>query len=376
MVRVSSKCGPARVVHLVTTLDIGGLEMVVLHLVRHCDRAVFEPYVFCLDAAGELAPRFEALGVPVETIGGPKQTAFGRMARLVRRLRQLAPQVLHTHNPTPHYFGTLAAYLARVPVLIHTKHGLNRPEIPRMVALNRLASNLSHCVVPVSASAAAVARRIERVPARKLRVIRNGIDLADFSATRNGGHTGRRVIHVARLNIIKDQKTLLHAARLVADAEPDFRLDILGDGPEREALVALRDELRLQEHVRLLGMREDVNVLLAQSDIFVLSSLHEGLPITVLEAMASGLPVVSTRAGGTPEVVIDGVTGLLVPSASPPALAEALLTLLRRPDMAVAMGQAGRRRAEEEFDVRKVTARYEQLYRRFLDKARGFSLTS
>src|SRR5262249_23040999 len=228
------------------------------------------------------------------------------------------------------------------------------------------ATQLSNCIVPVSEDAAEVARRIERVSERKLCLIRNGIDLAEFQAPQRPVEAVKRAIHVARLNIIKDQRTLLRAARLTADAVPDFRLDIVGDGEERPGLEALRDELRLTEHVRFLGERADVSQLLGQAGLFVLSSVGEGLSLTLLEAMASGLPVVSTNVGGNPEVVIHGMTGLLVPPASPPALAEAVLKLIRDPEGAQRMGRAGRRRVEAEFDMRRVAGRYEALYRQLL----------
>jgi glycosyltransferase involved in cell wall biosynthesis len=235
-----------------------------------------------------------------------------------------------------------------------------------MVRLNRLAALLSDCVVSVSADAAHVARELERVPAHKLRLLRNGIDVSAFSVGSSKAKTGQRVIHVARLNIIKDQPTLLRAARLVADALPGFRLDIVGDGPERAALLALRNELQLQEHVAFLGERADVPELLAAADVFVLPSVGEGLSMTLLEAMASSLPVVCTDVGGNPEVVAAGETGLLVPPQQPAALAAALLALLRDPARARRLGAAGRHRVEVEFDVRRVVASYEALYRALL----------
>ena len=354
-----------RVLHLVTTLEVGGLEQVVFHLARSGAAAGLASRVLCLTEAGPLAPRFRAAGVPVEALGGSLRR-LPTVLRLARYLRRLRPHVLHTHNPVPHYFGAAASWAAGVPLLVHTKHGRNRPELPRLVFLNRLAAHLSDCVVAVSEDAAEVARRRERVPPRKLRVIHNGVDIVAFAPPRYESGSGERVIHVARLNLIKDQPTLLRAARLVADAAPAFQLDLVGDGPERGALQKLRDDLGLEGRVHFLGERGDVAALLGAADVFVLSSIGEGLSLTLLEAMASGLPVVATRVGGNAEVVVQGRTGLLVPPGSPSELADAILSLFRDPERARRMGEAGRRRVEEAFNLRRVAAAYEGLYRELL----------
>jgi sugar transferase (PEP-CTERM/EpsH1 system associated) len=355
--------GPVRVVHLVSSLNIGGLEMVVLSLARYRDPARFDVRVLCLQERGALAPRLEALGVPVESLDCPDLARGRTVVRLTRRLRALRPHVVHTHNPNPHVFGSVAAWSAGVPVLVHTKHGRNYPDQFRAVLMNRLATCLSNCIVPVSEDAARVARDVERVPRGKVIVIRNGIDLDRFpAACRPPTAVATRAIHVARLHPIKDQATLLRATRQVVDAEPRFRLDIVGDGPTAAELHALREGLGLGSHVRFLGFRDDVASLLAAADFFVLSSVTEGISLTLLEAMATGLPIVATDVGGNREVVANGRTGLLVPARSCGALAEAMLQLVHNPETTRQMGVAARQRVEQEFDLRRVVARYEQLY--------------
>ena len=154
--------------------------------------------------------------------------------------------------------------------------------------------------------------------------------------------------------------------KLVVNESPSFHLDIVGDGPHRKRIEAHCDELQLRRYVTFHGFRNDVQDLLSERGIFILSTTTEGLSITLLEAMASGLPIVATRVGGNPEVVIDGETGLLVPPKSPREMADAILSLIRDPARAAQMGTAGRTRVEEQFDVRKVAARYETLYREIL----------
>ena len=366
---------PVRVVHLVTTLNIGGLEMVVLNLTRCCDRSRFQPHVICLGEIGDLESCFREADVPVESLGYVGQGTGRTLFRLTRSLHRIRPHILHTHNTSPHLLGALAGSMVSVPVLVHTKHGRNYVDRGKTVAGNRLASCLSDSIVSVSHDARQVAREVERVPASKIQVIHNGIDLARFPIP-NGrpGPNGRRAITVARLNPIKDQHTLLKAARLVADADPGFRLDLVGDGELRDDLVALCNSLGLQDHVCFLGSRDDVRCQLAAADVFVLSSLSEGISLTLLEAMASGLPVVATAVGGNSEVVVDGKTGILVPPCNPERLASAIGAILASPEMARQMGCAGRRRVETEFDLSRVVARYEGLYLSLLKKKRPTAL--
>jgi sugar transferase (PEP-CTERM/EpsH1 system associated) len=363
------------VVHVVSTLNIGGLEKVVLDLTRlaSCDR--FAVSVVCLGELGVLAPEFAEAGVEVHALGACNGARFSSLRRLRRHLVEKRPHVVHTHNPAPHRVGSIAARLAGIPVLVHTKHGRNYPEKWRWRLASRLYSMLSHKVVAVSADAADVACHIEGIPKSKVDVILNGVDLAlyQFKPTRDRTSL-RRAIHVARLIYpTKDQVTLLRAVRIVADEEPQFVLDIVGDGPSRELLVNLADELKLQGHVRFLGFRSDVADLMASAEFFVLSSKKEGISLTLLEAMACGLATVATTVGGNPEVVADGETGLLVPPESPEALAKAMLALLRDPAEADRMGVAGRARVTERFDLKGTVANYEDLYVRLLNERRKSS---
>jgi sugar transferase (PEP-CTERM/EpsH1 system associated) len=363
--------GRVRVVHLVSSLGIGGLEMMVLNLVHCSNRNAFASHVICLQQTGAVAPMLEAVGVPVTNLDCSGLASARTLWRLTRCLRQLRPHVVHTHNPRPHLYGTTAALLAGVPVVLHTKHGINPLDRGLATLGIRVASRLTDFVVAVSEATAEVARRVERVPSRKLSVIRNGVDVPRFPFVACRAKTSRRVIHVARLQGSKDQTTLLRAARLVADAEPGFQLELVGDGPLRTPLTALAAGLSLGRCVRFLGFRNDVADLLSKGDLFVLSSVSEGIPLALLEAMAAGLPVVATSVGGVTEVVLPGQTGLLVPPGSPEALARAVLILLRDPATAHRMGQAGRQRIEKEFDLRHVTARYENLYLRLLGQRRA-----
>jgi glycosyltransferase involved in cell wall biosynthesis len=365
-VKPGSQAARVRVIHLLLNVEAGGLEAVVLNLVARSDRSRFEHRVVCLEGLGALAPGFRRLDVPLESLSATSR--LGALARLAPKLRQLRPDVLHSHNAKPHIVAAAARSLGLVPVLVHTKHGRNQPQIFRWRVWNHLASRASDAVVAVSQDAALVARRLEWVPERKLRVLHNGVETAVAQRAALPGARARAVC-VARLHPVKDHETLLRAARLVSDARPDFELLLAGDGPERERLEKLSGELRLESVVRFLGRREDVRELLAGADLFVLASRSEGISLGVLEAMAAALPVVATAVGGNCEAVVEGETGLLVPPESPAALAEAILRLLGDPGVACAQGAAGRTRVERSFSLDAMVTRYEALYSELLGRS-------
>jgi sugar transferase (PEP-CTERM/EpsH1 system associated) len=358
---------PIRVVHLVRALDVGGLEQVVLDLVANRSSAI-DASVLCLENRGEIAERFESIGVRVSALELRGATMTRRIWKLARALRTLRPEVVHTHNSGPHVNGAIASKLARVPVLVHTKHGRNYVNDRKKLWQNRLASHLSSKVVAVSHDAAAVARELEQVPEQRIEVIHNGIDYEQFSINPMpfGQAKQYRAVHVARLNRVKDQATLLRAVRIVVDHLPGFELDVIGDGPAREEVAALRAELGLQKQVHLHGARNDVANWLQKSDLFLLSSVSEGICLTLLEAMAAGLPIVATDVGGNREIVEEGKTGSLVPPQDPQAMAAAIVEMCRNVDSAREMGRRGRERVESRFAVKSMVARYETLYRELL----------
>ena len=345
---------------MVESLEVGGLEKLLVEFARHHDRDRFAPACVALGKPGRLAADVVALGWRVDALDarpGLKPSAVLRLARLLRAGRV---GIVHTHSEGPLLYGAAAATLARVPRVLHTRHhGPDLGSSPRQLRLLTAATRWVDRVVCVAEDGArhCVA---EGVAASKVVTVRNGIDLDRFAF--HGPTPGGPAVIVGRLAPEKDHATLLRAAAVAARRRPDFRLEIAGDGPCEPALRALAAELDLGGTVRFLGRVDDVPALLARAGLLVLSSRLEGISLTLLEAMASGLPVVATRVGGNPEVVDDGRTGRLVPPASPEALAAAMLDLQGDPDTSLAMGRAGRARAERHFDVRRMVATYERLY--------------
>lgn len=351
-----------RVAHVVESLELGGLEKLVVEFARHADRARFAPMVVTIGPRGLLADEVEALDCPVVSLDRPPgvRSRLGSIARMARIFRREQVGVVHTHSEGPLLFGAPAARLAKVARVVHTRHhGPDLGSSRRAFAGLALSARWVDCVACVADDGASRAVA-EGIDASKIQTIWNGIDLARFAY--QGPAPGGPAVVVARLIPEKDVATLLRATSIVTRNLPEFRLEIAGDGADRPTLEALSKDLGLGDHVTFLGRVDDVAALLGRAKMLVLPSRMEGISLTLLEAMARGLPCVATRVGGNPEVVVDGETGLLVPPEDPEALAHALQALWTDPQRAEALGRAGRSRAERHFDIKRTIATYEAIY--------------
>jgi sugar transferase (PEP-CTERM/EpsH1 system associated) len=360
-----------RVVHVVLQLNVGGMEKLLVEFARHADRNRIDLQFLCLGARGRLAEEIEACDWPVTSLEVPPGFRPGLVLKLAQLFRRWRADVVHTHNSKPMIYAAPAARLAGVAQVIHTRHGQRYQASWRGTMLFRLMSTMTDRVVCVSEDSAALSAG-EGISTRRITTVRNGIDISRFSY--RGPKADGPVVMVGRLSPEKDVETLVQAASLAVEQRPSFRMNIAGDGPCLEGLRRRASELGLDEQVRFLGDVRDVPELLAHASLFVLPSLTEGISLTLLEAMARGLPVVATRVGGNPEVVADGETGLLVGTRDPRALAEAMVRLLQAPEQGRQMGQAGRSRVERLFDVRRMVRDYEAHYLAGLDKSRSRSM--
>ena len=364
---------PLKVAQIVLSLNTGGLEYVVINLLKRLDRTRFEPVVYCLDKPGNLACELEPLGIPVRVLGGPSRTA--RLLSLTGWLRREKTAVVHTHNHRPLMYGTLAGRLARVPAIINTKHGAY------VFSYMRYLSRLADAIVAVSEDGRRITTELEGAPPRKTLVIHNGIEVERFHQPDQrepmraslGLAAGDRVLGmVSRLSAHKDHTTLLKSlAAINRESQRPAKLLLVGGGELEDDLKELAASLGVAEQTIFLGDRRDVPELLAAMDIFVLSTTTEGVSLTLLEAMAAGLPVVASQVGGTPEVVVPDQTGLLVPAGDEAALTRALADLLGDPARAVRMGQKGLKRVEDQFSLKAMTQSYQDLYSRLLAR-KGF----
>jgi glycosyltransferase involved in cell wall biosynthesis len=355
-----AETGRLRVAHISLGLDVGGQERLLVEFARHARRDRFDLTFVSLTDRGKLAETIESCGWPVLTMNESPGLRPGMSWRLARLFRKQKFDVVHTHDDRPLLYAAPAAKLARVKRLIHTHHHGFLPGISRrqmlMIGLSARFANTLACVSCDSACFL----KSHGIGAGKLITVWNGIDLERYPY--RGPRPGGPAVTVARLSPEKDVANLLRAVAIVAPSIPEFRLDVAGDGPCREELMVLTRELRLNDRVQFLGEVRDVAELLGQASMFVLPSQTEGISLTILEAMARGLPVLATNVGGNPEVVLNGQTGLLAPPHDPAALADGMLQLWGDAELGNRMGRAGRSRVEAHFDIRRMVADYETLY--------------
>ena len=361
---------PLTVLHLLPMLRTGGMERGVVRLAQRHDRRVVSPGICSFM---EPDPRLVAElpgDVAVHVMHRRNGNDPAMVWRLTRLLRRLRPDVVHSHSWGSLVEGLVAARLARVRFLVHGEHGTMETRRWNL-AVQRFAWSRVDRVLSVSSRLAERLSATAGFPLERVQVIRNGVDLARLqSGDREGarralGLTNDALVFgtVGRLVPVKDQASLLRAARVVHEAGVQATLLIAGDGPLLGDLQGLARTLGIEDRVRFLGLRNDIEQVLAALDVFALSSTSEGLSNTLVEAMAAGLPVVATRVGGADEIVVEGETGLLVPPSSPEALGSAIASLLAHPSRRAALAQAGRARAAAQFSVESMVAGYEGLYR-------------
>jgi len=362
-----------RVLHVVDTLGIGGTELGLANVIVRTDRRI-RHIVCCVREGGATADRLQACGVPVTVLGKRSGNDWGLALRFSRICRAIAPDIVHTRN-----WGSVdaivGARLAGVPVVIHGEHGrdLTDPEGTnrRRNRVRRVLSFFVDRMVAVSDQLARWLVDVVGIRESKVAVLKNGVDADQFrirserpALRASHGYSPEDVVvgTVGRLDPVKHHAAVLAMLSTLRSAHPQLRVLIAGDGPEREALAQAIERLHLQRSATLLGHCDDVPAVLSMMDVFVLPSLGEGMCNTLLEAMAVGLPVVATRVGGNPELVVDAVTGRLVTAGNAGMFAAAVASYADNESLRQDHGAAGRRRVLEHFRIEQMADRYLKLY--------------
>ena len=370
---------PVRVVHVVHSFGIGGLENVIVQLINRLPPERFEHVVLALTTVSDFQQRVAQAGVRFIALNKPPGHAVPLYPRVYRLLRELQPDVLHTCNLAALELVPLA-WLARVPLRVHAEHGWdahdrhgNNPRYRRLRRLYR--PFVSHYVV-VSQDLDDYLGRAIGVPAHRRSLIANGVDTDTFAPAHGvpqavpgcpfepGKHW--LVGTVGRLQTVKNQPLLARAFVRALQCQPAMRdtarLIIVGEGLLRAEIERVLADACMTDLAWLPGARSDVADVLRLLDLFVLPSQTEGTSCTLQEAMASGLPVVATAVGGTPDLVQDGVTGYLVPPDDEQALADAMVRAFSSPDNSARQGEAGRQHAVRRFAIGAMVQRYQQLF--------------
>jgi glycosyltransferase involved in cell wall biosynthesis len=366
-----------RVLQLAGSAEWAGGEVYLLQLAKALDRTRFELSVTC-PARGPLVERLGRLGVATAVVPMEERLADPRaLFALVSHFRRERPHIVQSHGARANFYGRLAARLAGVPRHFSTVHNsLYDYPVPPLrralyLSLDRLTVPWTETILCVAESLARDLIERGRVRAEKVQVIHNGVDLARFDPARADGGKIRRAFGLAsgpvlgligRMTPQKDHATFLAALARVRTEVHDVRALIVGDGPLRPAITAEAARLGVGEACCFTGVRDDIPDCLAALDLVLISSVSEGLPFVVLEALAMARPVVATAVNGVTEIIEPELTGLLVPPRRPDLLAQGALALLRDPERARALGQAGRKAVEVRFPVERMVERLERLY--------------
>lgn len=366
-----------KLLQMLTNFHIGGTERQVTNLALGIDPSRFDLHLGCLRHSGELLAELEALRVPrsefrIGPLYSPKTVWQG--IRLARYVRRNSIQVVHSYGFYPIVFTVPVARLAGASIVVASIRNTCDLLTPAHRRLQKMVCRLADCVL-VNAEAIRQNLVEEGYEAHKIVVIRNGILLPKASKTERGQAVRRewgfppnsRLVGVfARLNRMKGVEYFLDAAAILAKRFSDVRFLVVGDGAIKKELEERASRLGLGPWIAFTGFRSDVAELLAESAISVLPSLSEGTSNTLLESMAAGTPVIATRVGGNPEVIEDGVSGLLVPPRDSGALAAAMGHLLEDDELACRLGQAGMRRVSELFSIEGAVHQTEHLYRQLV----------
>lgn len=359
---------PVRVMHVIHHLQPGGMEYGLVKIVNGLSGGEVESIICSTTTASPAMKALLAPGVRVVELTRRAGNDPTLIWQLFRTFRAERPHIVHTHAWGTLVEGYVAARLARVPVLMHGEHGTLQLA-PAQVRVQRWVWSRVDRLLSVSSRLAERMSAAVNVPLDRITVLRNGVDLSRFGTVardevrRDLGINDDLVLvgHAGRLVEVKDQAALVHAAAQLKARGLRVRILIAGDGPLRSALEARIAELGVADCVQLLGHRGDVERFFAALDVYVLCSLSEGMPNTVLEAMAAGVPVVATGVGGVDELVVDGETGLIVPPGRSDLLADAIGSLVISREARSRMGHAAQVRAEH-FSVTAMVERYQDLY--------------
>ncbi len=366
------------IVLLCQSLATGGLEQMVVNLAAGLDRERYQRTIGCIERREDLVEQAQSQGVEVFFLDKGPGVKPGAVWTLSRILRKRKTDILHTHNAGSLLYGVPAGKLAGVPSIVHTEHGRLIGETERVRANRgeRWLSRWANEVAAVSEPTREVYSRITGIPLGRIKVVGNGVDIKRYQKPADarlreqlGIRAGDYVLGiVARLSPEKDHALLFRAFDKVLATVKNLRLLVIGDGPERANLEKLAEQLRIDHKVAFAGFRKDIPDLLALLDLFVLCSRTEGMPLTLLEAMAAGKAIVCSSVGGIPGILESGVNGLLIPPEDEARLATALQSLIQDRSLAMRFGKQARRDAEQKYSIEKMVGDYEALYLKHLKK--------
>lgn len=377
-----------RIAYVLRAEERGGVEEHVLSIVKSIDRDRFKPYVVAsiklLELMGDELVSAGADILPLKIAGF---SDLKGMHIFYHFLRQNHIDIVNTHMFITSLYYSPIAWLAQVPVLLETSHGVEKWRLSKgflkrhSFIIDRIVSFLQSRILAVSHACRNDLIKIKKIPAKKITVVQNGRDLKSFTPLpperrhdlreRWGLRDDELVFGVmARLDFQKGHAYLFEAVRLVLQRRHDFKVLIIGDGFLRDHLMCQMFDLNIENHVLFTGFQSDIQGYHGILDVNILPSLYEGLPLGLIEASAMGCPVIATRVDGTPEVIMDGHTGILVPPNDPQGLADAMMYAMEHREDMVQMGRNGRKFVLQNFSIERQICETEALYSELMPSCR------
>jgi glycosyltransferase involved in cell wall biosynthesis len=362
------------VLHIIWSLEKGGAERFLVSLVKHFDQTRFNSIVCCLNWKGEWAKELEDNGIKVIALNKKGKFDISVIFKLISVIKQYDISIVNTHLWAADTLGRLAAIIASVPVIISNVQNVDIWKQPWHRFIDKLLSYKTIKFIAVSQAVKQFLIGTESIPEDKIEVIYNGIDISmDHrpSTIDLKQQFGIRVDDivltvVGRLVEQKGHKYLFEALSML-NGKYSLKLLVVGEGPLRNSLQSMVNSLQLNDKIKFLGQRNDIAQILEISDCLVLSSLYEGLPVCVLEAMAAGKPVIATKVGGIPELVKDGKTGFIVEPKNSEVLLQAIDKLTNLPDIGKEMGARGREIANNNFSIISIAKHTKELFLELLE---------
>ena len=354
-----------KIIHIITSLNIGGAEKLLLDLVKNLDKEIYEVKITTVVGGGILIREFEEAGIEVKIFKKKSRLGLEVIWKISRYLRKEKPQIVHTHLFGGDTWGRIAAILARVPLIISTEHNTNVDEGISKRLVKKFLSFFTAKIVAVSETVKAYSVLKDHISKKKIEVILNGVNLDKFLSISQKEFGDPPIIGiVGRLEEQKGHKYLFEALNLLKVIP--WTLWIIGEGSRRAELERLAKNLDLRERVMFLGVRDNIPEILDKMDIFVLPSLWEGLSLALVEAAASAKPIVASKIGGIEEIVENEKTGLLIEPKNVKSLTDGLERILLGEEDALKMGCSARAYVKDNFDIKKMVKKYEEAYNKLL----------
>jgi glycosyltransferase involved in cell wall biosynthesis len=369
---------PARVLHLTHSLRFGGAEKLLVSLTSKIDREKFQQMVGAITYTGPVEEELKEKGVLVKHFDKKNGIDLSIFPKLINFMRQEKIDIVHTHLPTADSWGRIAAKLAGVPIVVSTYHGPLVGDGFWDLLREKFLSIFVDAFVAISgATQDSLKHRLGFK--REILLAYNGINISRFQERRSRSlkreelgipHNALVIGNVGRLDKMKGQCYFLEALQMVISERENAFGIIVGEGHLEESLKALADKLKVANKCLFLKNREDIPELLQAMDIFAMSSCSEGLPLVLLEAMASRLPIVTTGVGGIGEVITDGVNGIIIAPRNPARLAEGILRIAKNKDLGYAFSERGFALVRDKFNEDKMASLIESLYERLINEKR------